>query len=527
MDISDILYGILRTLIIGFFALLLAHQGRRMKLSIFSLNGRLNRTQFAIGAVTIYLILSYLYSFTQSLIINTVILEVQYWAVKTLMFLGLIIATPLLITLYARRLHDFNIPTTPAVIGTLFIIFTYTYNPLKSTGLIWDAVILIVNILLFAIPSNADSNKYGEPETWPTKRNKRAERRAERRSNSPQVGKNHTQRNNSSLRDELLPSKTHKKKEPLVETTIANDDKKEKNKTYENKTKPSKKFTSILTIGKTIIQAFKNAWQTLILTSCTIGHVITNTCNNMGLAIKTGWKKTITTIIQRTNRSSKIITLGAKRTSVGIKNSIQNASRLLNKWRIQIISALVSLGISFKNIGILLKHKLLETMKKLLSHLKNLKSTCNEAFKNLKYSLTTPRKKSTTQKISNKEKNNSRNSKKSKTTVPTKTRSKENNTKHKLKKAPSLTQVKPQRESKASSLEIKTIKTKKRDGSIITEKIIELPIIGDGHKFSFDQEALSQVVATVSHNKRDLHVPKKIQKQSLNSIKTKKIKRRK
>ena len=44
----DLLYVVLRTLLICTIGLLIAFQGRRMGLSIFNLTGRLNRLQFII-----------------------------------------------------------------------------------------------------------------------------------------------------------------------------------------------------------------------------------------------------------------------------------------------------------------------------------------------------------------------------------------------------------------------------------------------------------------------------------------------
>ena len=52
----DLLYVVLRTLLICTVGLLIAFQGRRMGLSIFNLTGRLNRLQFIICFIALMIL---------------------------------------------------------------------------------------------------------------------------------------------------------------------------------------------------------------------------------------------------------------------------------------------------------------------------------------------------------------------------------------------------------------------------------------------------------------------------------------
>ncbi len=52
----DLLYVVLRTLLICTIGLLIAFQGRRMGLSIFNLTGRLNRLQFIICFIALMIL---------------------------------------------------------------------------------------------------------------------------------------------------------------------------------------------------------------------------------------------------------------------------------------------------------------------------------------------------------------------------------------------------------------------------------------------------------------------------------------
>ena len=54
----DLLYVVLRTLLICTVGLLIAFQGRRMGLSIFNLTGRLNRLQFIICFIVLMILRS-------------------------------------------------------------------------------------------------------------------------------------------------------------------------------------------------------------------------------------------------------------------------------------------------------------------------------------------------------------------------------------------------------------------------------------------------------------------------------------
>lgn len=223
MESLDILYAMVITSLIGLLGLWIGHTGRQKKLSIFSLQGRLNRSQFILGTIILFVILNGLSTLTQLLIIDAVVILATYWAVRIAMLFGLVLITPFLITVFARRLHDISLPSWPAIPWTFFIIYTYVSNPVKNISLIYDMLIIVVLVLL-TLPNNTLPNQYGMPQTWPAsaplrRRNKPIRTRTKSLVH-PTMSDNSSVEN-LSWREELLSSKQMQRGQEKVTATLS------------------------------------------------------------------------------------------------------------------------------------------------------------------------------------------------------------------------------------------------------------------------------------------------------------------
>lgn len=223
MESLDILYAMVITALIGLLGLWIGHTGRQKKLSIFSLQGRLNRSQFILGTIILFVILNGLSTLTQLLIIDAVVILATYWAVRIAMLFGLVLITPFLITLFARRLHDISLPSWPAIPWTFFIIYTYVSNPVKNISLIYDMLIIVV-LLLLTLPNNTLPNQYGMPQTWPssTPSKRRTKHiRTHKKSLVQPAMPSSSSVESLSLREELLSSNQMQRGKKKVTTTVS------------------------------------------------------------------------------------------------------------------------------------------------------------------------------------------------------------------------------------------------------------------------------------------------------------------
>ena len=82
----DLLYVVLRTLLICTIGLLIAFQGRRMGLSIFNLTGRLNRLQFIICFIAL-MILFHIVHYIDNIFLDFVVSLPAYWLTRVIIWL--------------------------------------------------------------------------------------------------------------------------------------------------------------------------------------------------------------------------------------------------------------------------------------------------------------------------------------------------------------------------------------------------------------------------------------------------------
>ena len=101
----DLLYVVLRTLLICTIGLLIAFQGRRMGLSIFNLTGRLNRLQFIICFIAL-MILFHIVHYIDNIFLDFVVSLPAYWLTRVIIWLLLATLFPLSCVLFGRRIHD-------------------------------------------------------------------------------------------------------------------------------------------------------------------------------------------------------------------------------------------------------------------------------------------------------------------------------------------------------------------------------------------------------------------------------------
>ena len=90
----DLLYVVLRTLLICIIGLLIAFQGRRMGLSIFNLTGRLNRLQFIICFIAL-MILFHIVHYIDEILLDFVVSLPAYWLTRVIVWLLLATLFPL------------------------------------------------------------------------------------------------------------------------------------------------------------------------------------------------------------------------------------------------------------------------------------------------------------------------------------------------------------------------------------------------------------------------------------------------
>ena len=112
----DLLYVVLRTLLICTVGLLIAFQGRRMGLSIFNLTGRLNRLQFIICFIVL-MILFHIVHYIDDLFLDFVVSLPAYWFTRVIIWILLATLFPLSCILFGRRIHDIGFNGNPDMVG--------------------------------------------------------------------------------------------------------------------------------------------------------------------------------------------------------------------------------------------------------------------------------------------------------------------------------------------------------------------------------------------------------------------------
>ena len=117
----DLLYVVLRTLLICAIGLLIAFQGRRMGLSIFNLTGRLNRLQFIICFIAL-MILFHIVHYIDDLFLDFVVSLPAYWFTRVIIWILLAALFPLSCILFGRRIHDIGFNAWAGILWSVIMI---------------------------------------------------------------------------------------------------------------------------------------------------------------------------------------------------------------------------------------------------------------------------------------------------------------------------------------------------------------------------------------------------------------------
>ena len=141
----DLLYVVLRTLLICTIGLLIAFQGRRMGLSIFNLTGRLNRLQFIIC------------------FLDFVVSLPAYWLTRVIIWLLLATLFPLSCVLFGRRIHDIGFNAWAGILWSVIMIFINTYSAVSPFNYMLELFIWLIGFLFWVLPGQPEPNQYGNP----------------------------------------------------------------------------------------------------------------------------------------------------------------------------------------------------------------------------------------------------------------------------------------------------------------------------------------------------------------------------
>lgn len=158
----DLIYALLRTLLICAIGLLIAFLGRRKGLSIFNLSGRINRLQFIILFIVL-MILFYIVHILDTKLIEFVVSLPTYWISRAFIWILLAILFPLSCALFGRRIHDIGFNAWAGILWSAIIIFINTYTAVSPINYLLYLFIWLVGFLFWILPGQPEPNEYGYP----------------------------------------------------------------------------------------------------------------------------------------------------------------------------------------------------------------------------------------------------------------------------------------------------------------------------------------------------------------------------
>ena len=164
----DLLYVVLRTLLICTIGLLIAFQGRRMGLSIFNLTGRLNRLQFIICFIAL-MILFHIVHYIDNMFLDFVVSLPAYWLTRVIVWLLLATLFPLSCVLFGRRIHDIGFNAWAGILWSVIMIFINTYSAVSPFNYMLELFIWLIGFLFWVLPGQPEPNQYGNPPFMPVK----------------------------------------------------------------------------------------------------------------------------------------------------------------------------------------------------------------------------------------------------------------------------------------------------------------------------------------------------------------------
>ena len=158
----DLLYVVLRTMLICTIGLLIAFQWRRMGLSIFNLTGRLNRLQFIICFIAL-MILFHIVHYIDNIFLDFVVSLPAYWLTRVIIWLLLATLFPLSCVLFGRRIHDIGFNAWAGILWSVIMIFINTYSAVSPFNYMLELFIWLIGFLFWVLPGQPEPNQYGNP----------------------------------------------------------------------------------------------------------------------------------------------------------------------------------------------------------------------------------------------------------------------------------------------------------------------------------------------------------------------------
>ena len=153
----DLLYVVLRTLLICTVGLLIAFQGRRMGLSIFNLTGRL-------------MILFHIVHYIDDLFLDFVVSLPAYWFTRVVIWILLASLFSLSCILFGRRIHDIGFNAWAGILWSVIIIFINTYSAVSPFNYLLELFVWLIGFLFWVLPGQPEPNQYGNPPFMPVNR---------------------------------------------------------------------------------------------------------------------------------------------------------------------------------------------------------------------------------------------------------------------------------------------------------------------------------------------------------------------
>lgn len=158
----DLLYPVLRTVLICLVGFCIAFQGRRMGYTIFNLSGRLNRLQFFILFITL-MMLYYAVDIIEARLYDYIISLPAYYGTR--IFIGLLqtLLFPLNCALFVRRVHDIGFNGWAGLLWAAIITFINTYVAVTPINYFLDLFVWLIGFLFWILPGQHEPNQYGYP----------------------------------------------------------------------------------------------------------------------------------------------------------------------------------------------------------------------------------------------------------------------------------------------------------------------------------------------------------------------------
>ena len=150
----DLLYVVLRTLLIC--AMGFAHCIPRTSHGLidFNLTGRLNRLQFIICFIAL-MILFHIVHYIDNMFLDFVVSLPAYWLTRVIVWLLLATLFPLSCVLFGRRIHDIGFNAWAGILWSVIMIFINTYSAVSPFNYMLELFIWLIGFPILGIAWSA------------------------------------------------------------------------------------------------------------------------------------------------------------------------------------------------------------------------------------------------------------------------------------------------------------------------------------------------------------------------------------